>query len=115
MRYMVLIYGDETWMDRLSEEERAAHMQRWNEHSAELQAAGVVRDGAALDKTATATTVRRRDGRPLVSDGPFAETREQLAGYYVIEVESRDDAIAWAEKSPAVAHGTVELRPVLEY
>jgi hypothetical protein len=71
--------------------------------------------GAALDKTATATTVRRRDGRPLVSDGPFAETREQLGGYYVIEVDSRDDAIAWAEKSPALAHGTVDLRPVLEY
>ena len=113
MKYMVLIYGDEGWAGRQPEAEQAAHLRRWAEHSQELQDAGVVRDGAALQPTATATTVRGA-GRPLVSDGPFAETKEQLGGYYVIEVDSRDEAVAWAKKCPALVHGSVELRPVLD-
>ncbi len=115
MRFMVLIYGDETWEDRLSPAEQAAHMQKWGAFSMGLQDAGVVRDGAALQRTATATSVRDGGDRALVSDGPFAETREQLGGYLVLEVENRDEAIAWAQKCPALVHGTVELRPVREF
>jgi len=113
VQYMVLIYGDEGWLERQSEAELAVHNQRWMDHSAELQEAGVVRDGAALQPTATATTVRGA-GKPLVSDGPFAETKEQLGGYYVLEVGDRDEAIAWAKKCPALVHGTVELRPLAD-
>ncbi len=113
MKYMVLIYGDEGWIERQTEAEQAAHHQRWMDHSQELQDAGVVRDGAALQPTATAITVRGAD-KPLVSDGPFAETREQLGGYYVIDVADRDEAVAWARKSPVLVHGSVELRPVLD-
>jgi hypothetical protein len=114
VKFMLLIYGDETWMDGLSEGEQAAHMRRWQAHSDELQEAGVVCDGAALQRTETATCVRGAQ-QPLVSDGPFAETREQLGGYYMLDVEHLDEAIAWAKKSPAlVAGGTVELRPVID-
>jgi hypothetical protein len=111
VRYMMLIYGDETYMDRLSEADRQARMGAWMEYSAALEAAGIARAGEQLQRTATATTVRDDGGKPLVSDGPFAETKEQLAGYIVIDVETREEAIAWAHKCPAAAVGAVELRP----
>ena len=112
MRYIALIYGDETWFERQSEPDREAHLRRWDEFSEALQAAGVVRDGARLAPTPTAKTVRRRGG-PLVSDGPFAETKEQLGGYLVLEVESADEAVTWAERCPATLYGTVEVRQAL--
>jgi len=114
VKYMVLIYGDEGWLERQSEADLATHHQRWMDHSQELQDAGVVRDGAALQPTATATTVRGA-GKPLVSDGPFAETREQLGGYYVIEAEDLETAIGVARRIPAARKGTVEIRPVLKF
>ena len=112
MRYIALIYGDETWFERQSEADQAAHMQRWDEFSAAVQSAGVVTGGARLMTTPFARSVRKRGG-PLVSDGPFAETKEQLCGFLDLDVDTLDDAIAWAERCPAAIHGTVEVRPVM--
>ena len=113
MRYIALIYGDETWFERQSEADRAAHMQRWDEFSEALQAAGAVRDGARLQPTPQARSVRQQRGGPLVSDGPFAETREQLCGFLDLDVDDLDTAVAWAERCPASLYGTVEVRPVM--
>jgi hypothetical protein len=111
MRYIALIYGDETWFERQSEADQAAHLQRWDEFSEALQVAGVVTGGARLAPTAAARSVRRRSG-PLVSDGPFAETKEQLCGFIALDVATLDEAVAWAQRCPATNYGTVEVRPV---
>ena len=113
MRYIALIYGDETWFDRQSEADRAAHLARWDAYSAELQTAGAVRGGARLQPTPQARSVRQQRGGPLVSDGPFAETREQLCGFLELEADDLDAAVAWAERCPASLYGTVEVRPVM--
>jgi hypothetical protein len=114
MRYVLLIYGEESWTDRLTEEELSAHMQRWGEYDQAMRAAGVGVAGEALDRTAAARTVRARNGRPLVSGGPFAETREQLGGFIEIDVPGLDEAVEWAERCPALAQGSVEVRPVVQ-
>ena len=82
--------------------------------SEELARRGMMIDGAELQPTAAATTVRVRDGRALVTDGPFAETKEQLGGYFVIECESLDEAIEAAGKLPTARHGSIEVRPLVE-
>jgi hypothetical protein len=112
MRYVVLLYGEETWMDRLSQEERGAHMARWGEYDQALRAAGIAVAGDALDRPATAKTLRGRGGKPVVTDGPFAETREQLGGFIEIEVDTMDEAVEWASRCPVLVHGSVEVRPV---
>ena len=115
MRYVLLIAGDETWMDRQPEAEQQAHMQRWADYDQAMRRAGIGRAGDALQRTSTARTVRDQGGKPLVSDGPFAETREQLGGFIVIEVDTLDEAIEWAHRCPAVVHGAVEVRPIQEF
>jgi hypothetical protein len=112
MRYVLLLYGDEGWMDGLSEDEQRAHMARWGEYDMALRDAGVAVAGDALDRTNTARTVRSRNGKPVVTDGPFAETREQLGGFIEIEVDTIDEAVEWARRCPVLAHGTAEVRPV---
>ena len=113
MRYVVLIYGDETWTDGLSPEEQGAHMQRWGEYDQALREAGVAVAGQALDRTPTARTVRGRGGKPIVTDVPFAETREQLGGFIELDVDTIDEAVEWAQRCPVVAHGAAEVRPVV--
>ena len=117
MRYLLLIYGDESNYGQLSEEETQADMQRWFEYTEEMRSAGVSSAGEALQPVATATSVRSGgDGaEPLVTDGPFAETKEQLGGYYVLDVPDLDEAIKWAGKCPGLAYGMVELRPIMEF
>ena len=112
MHYVLLLYGMETWMDELSDDDRTAHLQRWDEYDQALRAAGVAVSGNALDRTAAARTVRGRD-KPMVTDGPFAETREQLGGFIEIDVPDFDEAVEWAERCPALVHGAVEVRPVI--
>jgi hypothetical protein len=114
MRYVLLIYGEESWTDRVTEEELTAHMERWGAYDQAMRAAGVAVAGDALDRTTAARTVRARNGRPLVSDGPFAETREQLGGFIEIDVPGLDEAVGWAERCPVLAHGSVEVRPVVQ-
>jgi hypothetical protein len=112
MRYVLLLYGDEGWMDTQSEDEQRAHMARWGEYDVALREAGVAVAGDALDRTKSARTVRSRNGKPVVTDGPFAETREQLGGFIEIEVDTIDEAVEWARRCPVLPHGTAEVRPV---
>jgi hypothetical protein len=111
MRYMLLIYGDE---HALSKEELEACYAESAQLAHELAAAGQFLATAPLQSTAKAASVRVRQGKRLVTDGPFAETREQLGGYFLIEAESLDAALAVAERIPMARRGTVEVRPVVE-
>lgn len=111
MKYMLLIYGDE---HALSPDERERCYAESTGLAHELQAAGQFLATAPLHPTATATSVRVRDGKRMVLDGPFAETREQLGGYFLIEAADLDEALAVAARIPGARWGTVEVRPVLE-
>ena len=111
MQYMLLIYADEKAWNSMSEDEIKATMQAYGEYSKELADAGAMRGGSELAPVSTATTVRVRNGKALTTDGPFAETKEQLGGYYLIEVANLDEAIKWAAKIPSAAFGSVEIRP----
>ncbi|QDV38089.1 YCII-related domain protein [Tautonia plasticadhaerens] len=111
MKYMLLIYGAE---DSWTEEEREACMVESMGIGDELSARGKYLDSSPLEPAATAATVRVRDGRAMVTDGPFAETTEQLGGFYILELEDLDEAIAVASRLPPAKKGTVEIRPVLE-
>ena len=116
MRYMLLIYGDETAGADMSPEEQEARMGEWFQYTQDLQSSGAMQAGDALQPTATATTVTRgEDGNALVTDGPFAETREQLGGYYLLDVKDLDEAIEWAGKCPGAQTGKIELRPIMEF
>jgi len=115
MQYLLLIYGDESGRDPATEEERSAELVRWRLVTEEMKAAGVLLGGEALMPVATATTVRVRDGQALTTDGPFAETKEQLGGFYFLECADADEALAWARKLPNVSYGSVEVRPVMHF
>ncbi len=107
MQYMFLIYDDETGRG-----EDANSIQPWIEYTAAMQQAGYYIAGAGLLPTETATTVRVRNGDTITSDGPFAETKEQLGGYYLVDCENLDQALEWAAKMPNIETGSVEVRPV---
>ncbi len=115
MKYMMLIYSPDVDRSAASPEERKAEMDRWFGYSDDMAKAGVMVAGDALHPVATATSVRHRDGKDLVTDGPFAETKEVLGGYYLMEVPSLDEAIEWAKRCPAALYGTVELRPLVDF
>ena len=119
MQYLLLIYGDEqarneAW-EQLSEEEQNREMGKWYSYTEDLQKAGVHGAGEALQPTGTAKTVRVEGGEQLVTDGPFAETKEQLGGYYVVDVDSEEQALEWAAKMPSLPHGSVEVRPIMVF
>jgi hypothetical protein len=111
---MLLIYGDEATWATLSEAEVRQTMQAYVEFSRALAAAGKLRGGSELASVSTATTVRVRNGKVLLADGPFMETKEQLGGYYLIEAGSLDEAIDWAARIPSAAFGSIEIRPQTE-
>jgi hypothetical protein len=111
MLYMLLIYGDPS--EAPPEAQSQEHMQRWFTYTEDLQKAGVMKAGDALEMPDTATTVRVRDGETLLTDGPFAETKEILGGYYLIDVADLDAALGWAAKMPNIEYGSVEVRPVV--
>jgi hypothetical protein len=111
MKYMLLVYLDE---QVLSEAEREQCYMKSAQLAREIHSSGKYLDAAPLHPTSTATSVRMRDGKRLVTDGPFAETREQLGGYYLIDAKDLDDAIAIAERIPGARWGTIEIRPVME-
>jgi len=114
MHYVLLIYGSEAASASMTQEEIAAMMQGHSAFVHEAQQRGLLTGGVPLKSAITATTVRVRDGKTLITDGPFAETKEQLAGFYVLNCENLDEAIALATKIPDVSHGSIEIRPVLE-
>jgi predicted enzyme related to lactoylglutathione lyase len=111
VRYMLLIYGDE---QLLNETEREQCYRESTQLAHQIHAAGQYLAAAPLHPTPTATSVRVREGKRLVTDGPFAETREQLGGYFLIEARDLDEAIAIAARIPMASRGTVEIRPVIE-
>jgi len=111
MKYMLLIYLDE---NALSESQRNECYEKSAGVARELHSHGKYLLASPLQPTATATSVRVRDGKTLVTDGPFAETREQLGGFYLIDARDLDEAIAIAGRIPPVNFGTIEIRPILE-
>jgi hypothetical protein len=113
MQYMLLIYGSEGSWESLSEQEREAVYEEYVALSSELREQGRMVSANELQPTETATTVTIRDGELIVTDGPFAETKEVLGGYYLIEAESLDEAIAWAGRIPSARTGKIEVRPVV--
>jgi hypothetical protein len=111
MKYMLLIYSNESsW----TESEREACFEESTQVSHELKAAGKFLAASPLQPVSVATTLRIRDGKRLISDGPFAETHEQLGGYFLVEATDLDDAISIADRLPAARKGTIEIRPILE-
>jgi hypothetical protein len=114
MKYMLLIHDNETAWGTLSEEERQRIMADYRRFTEEIRASGHYRAGSQLQPTSTATSVRVRNGKRLVTDGPFAETREQLGGYYLVEATDLDEAIRLAERLPSATIGTIEIRPLAE-
>jgi hypothetical protein len=114
MRYMLLCYDDEKAWERAGKASQEAAMQEAVELTHELDAKGQYRIAAPLQPAATARSIRVRDGKALVTDGPFAETREVLGGFYLIDVKDLDEAIAIAQRHPGLRHGGVEIRPVME-
>jgi hypothetical protein len=115
MRYMLVIVGDESRFADMSEDELKAQLQRWTEYSKDLADAGAYVSGDGLQTSTTATTLRRKGGERVLTDGPFAETKEQIGGYYVVECKDIDEAIDWAARLPSAEGGTCEVRPVIDY
>jgi hypothetical protein len=116
MRYLLLIYQDEVAHSGWSEQQLAEEYQAYSNLDGEFQKLAVeVQGGEALMPTQTATTVRVRDGRVLTTDGPFAETKEQLGGFYLLNCKNLDEAIAAAAKIPGAKDGSIEIRPVMEF
>jgi hypothetical protein len=113
MQYMLLIYGDEKQWMSLPESEMKEMYAAYGRFTKELVAAGAMRGGSELAPISSATTVRLRNGKTVTTDGPFAETKEQLGGYYVVELADLDAAIKWAAKIPSAAFGSIEIRPLV--
>jgi hypothetical protein len=112
MKYILLIYGDERVWASMNNEQMQAIYEAHASYGEEMAKAGVIKGGAELKPVSTATSIRFVNGRPRTVDGPFAETKEQLGGYYVIDVDNLERAIGWAEKMPGMTNGTVEVRPL---
>ena len=113
MQYLLLIHDDEKAWWSLSDDDKAALYQEYGALTAALRESGAYVGGNQLQPTSSAATVRIREGESVVTDGPFAETKEQLGGYYLIDVESLDEALEWGSKVPGAKYGTIEVRPVV--
>ncbi len=112
MKYMLLMYANESEASNYSPEEQRALFQTWQDLLRDAKAAGVLLTSTGLSPTANATTVRVRNGKPLITDGPFAETHEQLGGFFLLDCQDLDEAISWAAKIPHASYGSVEIRPL---
>ncbi len=114
MQYALLIYTPEP-TEEVPQEAIAAEMAEYNAFTDHVRARGAMKGGEALDSVATATTVRVIDGRTIATDGPFAETKETLGGFYLVEAADLDEAIAYAAMIPGARNGCIEIRPVWDY
>jgi hypothetical protein len=114
MQYMLLIYGNEAAMKSATQADRDAMFRSYHEYTQSIIKTGNMKAGDALQPTATATTVRVREGKTLTTDGPFAETREQLGGYYLVEAKDLDEATKLAARIPGAQVGSIEVRPVMQ-
>ena len=113
MQYILLIYGDESSMKTATQADRNAMMAEYGEFTQSIVKSGNMKAGDALQPSATATTVRVRDGKTLRTDGPFVESKEQLGGYYLVEAKDLDEAIKLAARIPGARQGAIEVRPVM--
>ncbi|MEO8608163.1 MAG: YciI family protein [Chloroflexota bacterium] len=114
MQYILLIYGVEP-TSQITAESLAAEMDEYNAYTEAIRKSGAFVGAEALHPVNTATTVRVQNGKTVTTDGPFAETKEQLGGYYVVNVNNLDEAIAWAAKCPGAKSGTMEVRPIVDF
>jgi hypothetical protein len=117
MRYLLLIYNEEdaNAMQNASPAEQATELRKWEDYGKWLTDKGWMRGGDALQPTVQATTVRVRNAKTLTTDGPFAETKEALGGFYLIECDNLDQAIDAASRIPSVGTGSIEVRPIMEF
>jgi hypothetical protein len=114
MKYLCLVFYDENIIDSMTSSEWQSLNHECVACGEGLRASGKMIDGNALHPSATATSLRIRDGKPLITDGPFAETKEQLAGYYMLDAKDLNEAIQLASKIPPARFGTIEIRPIRE-
>jgi hypothetical protein len=112
MKYMLLMYADESIVLTTPEEQQAVAQPAWFALVKEMKDAGVLLSNNGLSPVVNATTLRVREGKSLITDGPFAETHEQLGGFFLLECRDLDEALRWAEKIPHAKYGSVEIRPL---
>jgi hypothetical protein len=112
MQYLLMLYAEESGWNKLTKEQQEQGMAAYRAYTEALQKAGVWKGSNRLQPTSAATTVRLANGKPHVLDGPYVESKEQIGGYYLIDVPDLDAAISWAARCPGAGHGTVEVRPV---
>jgi hypothetical protein len=115
MQYLLLIYGAEAKWEKQPSTERDAVLQEYNAFTQSIAQSGHLRGGNELNVTKTARTIRVRDGKQLISDGPFAETKEQLGGYYLVEAKDQDEALQIAARIPSARMGSIEVRPIIPH
>ncbi len=114
MEVMMIIHEDaEAWAARSDPARQQAYWGSWMAYVQAIRGAGIVKSGNGLEPPGTATTVRLRDGKRQVQDGPYADSKEQLGGYFILDVPDLDMALDWAARCPAAADGSVEIRPVM--
>jgi hypothetical protein len=114
MQYLLLLYSNEHGWDSLTPAQQQQGAAAYKAYTEALQKSGALKGSNRLQPTSTATTVRNENGKAQVLDGPYADSKEQLGGYYLIEAPDLDAAIAWANRCPGAGHGTIEVRPVWE-
>ena len=112
MQYLLMAYVDETGWPKLSKSEQEQGIAAYAAYSEALRTSGVMKGSNRLQPTSVATTVRSTNGKPQVLDGPYVDSKEQLGGYFLIDVPDLDAALSWASRCPAVNHGVVEVRPI---
>ena len=112
MQYVLMLYVNEAGWPKLSKAEQEQGMAAYNAYTEALTKAGVLRSTNRLEPSSAATTVRAANGKPQVLDGPYTDSKEQIGGYYIIEVADLDAALSWAARCPATGHGVVEVRPI---
>jgi hypothetical protein len=112
MQYLLMLYSDEAGWGKLSKEQQQQGIAAYMAYSEALKKAGVLAGSNRLQPVSSATTVRVADGKSQVLDGPYLESKEQLGGYYLIDVPDLDSALSWAARCPGASHGTIEVRPV---
>ena len=112
MQYLLTLYGDEAGWDRMTPAEQEQGVAAYTAFTQALEAAGALVNANRLQSSSAATTVRITDGKTQVLDGPFADSKEQLGGYYLIDAADLDSALAWAARCPGSSHGVIEVRPV---
>jgi len=114
MKYLLMIYANEAGWSKLTKAEQEQGVAAYTAYTEALKKAGVLAGSNRLQSVSAATTVRLANGKPQVLDGPYADTKEQLGGYYLIDAPNLDAAISWASRCPGAGHGIVEVRPVWE-